>query len=54
MTDLIFKLRFKFYLWRHVPGMRLIDALRYPAYPDASSANAFEAARDEMSYMNEG
>jgi len=48
---MIYKLRFAFYLWRHVPGMGLIDALKYPTDREFGSGDPIEDAQCEMSYM---
>lgn len=53
ISDIIYSLRFRFYLWRNVPGMRLSDDLKYPtdgtSYRD--DRDPIEDARTEMSYM---
>lgn len=56
VQQIIYRLRFAFRLWsrlrgRYVPGMTLIDALRYPCEPITDSSDPIEDADTEMSYM---
>jgi hypothetical protein len=50
-----YAVRFKFWLWWLVPGMRLRDAARYPTgIWGELDADPREDARSEMSYMGDG
>ena len=49
---MLYALRFRLHLWRHVSGMSLRSALQYPF--DRTDGDPVEDAESEMSYMNEG
>lgn len=51
---MLYRLLFRYYLWRHVPDMGLRAAWNYPCgHKDgcSQSDDPFEDAREEMSYM---
>ncbi len=48
---MLYRIRYAMHLWRNVPGMSLIAALRYPA--PAFDGDPIEDAEAEISYMAE-
>ena len=49
---MFYRLRYALHLWRNVPGLGLMEALRYPCDPTIGDGDPIEDADAEMSYMD--
>jgi hypothetical protein len=50
---MIYRIRYALHLWRNVPGLGLLGALRYPCDPTWGDGDPIEDAEAEISEMCE-
>lgn len=49
---MLYRIRYALRLWRRVPGLGLIGALRYPCDPTIGEGDPVADADTEISYMH--